>query len=184
MRGFRKALFRTRTGDPLLTMRSKRQLVAACGKGFALFKLFLRLRPAERLPPVAPPLFQNCSIPIGPKRALRGLGSGVSLTDGAVAARLRLSTSRTFITYAMEVRRLPTSCSAAERSCRRDAWIPARSLSRNGSRRQRIFPVAPLLRRVAWCASAARTERAVCGVSALRLKRYCAKAGRSPSEAA
>jgi hypothetical protein len=36
MLGFCGALFRTRTGDPLLTMRSFRQLIATHGNGFGL----------------------------------------------------------------------------------------------------------------------------------------------------
>src|SRR6202011_5808181 len=38
-----EALFRTRTGDPLLTMELPRQLVAAGGNGFGLFSALSRL---------------------------------------------------------------------------------------------------------------------------------------------
>jgi hypothetical protein len=51
-----KALFRTRTGDPLLTM-----LVQALFPGLGELNVCHRLRP---------PLFHNCSISIDPKRAL------------------------------------------------------------------------------------------------------------------
>src|SRR5438876_3032300 len=65
---FLEALFRTRTGDPLLTMRSKRQPVAVGGNGLALLQAIFGFWRPEPLPPVAPPLFHNCSISIGPKR--------------------------------------------------------------------------------------------------------------------
>src|SRR5919197_5401730 len=42
LRVFSRALFRTRTGDPLLTMRSNRQPVATDGDGFGLFLPFPR----------------------------------------------------------------------------------------------------------------------------------------------
>src|SRR5437867_11105922 len=44
LRGFRRALFRTRTGDPLLTMRCDRQPVATGGNGFGVIPPFSRLR--------------------------------------------------------------------------------------------------------------------------------------------
>jgi hypothetical protein len=50
MRRFCRALFRTRTGDPLLTMRFKRQLVAAGGNGLGSIEPFSR---ASDLRPVA-----------------------------------------------------------------------------------------------------------------------------------
>ena len=53
-----------------LTMAFLRQPVATVSPQI---KPFSRYQRAERLPPVAPPLFHNCSIPRGPKtRALAG----------------------------------------------------------------------------------------------------------------
>ena len=48
-----RALFRTRTGDPLLTMRSSRQLVATRRNGLACFRAFPAPNIYDRLPPVA-----------------------------------------------------------------------------------------------------------------------------------
>src|SRR5947208_3945533 len=58
------------TADALLTMRSKRQPVAAGANSFALIKPLSGPLQPEPLPPVAPALFHNCSIPIGPKRTV------------------------------------------------------------------------------------------------------------------
>src|SRR5919201_3075949 len=53
LRVFSRARFRTRTGDPLLTMRSNRQPVATLGNGFGLFPPFSGTASCDRLPPVA-----------------------------------------------------------------------------------------------------------------------------------
>src|SRR5712692_309449 len=51
-------------------MERLRQPVAAGGNGFPLNEPFLALCQGQRAPPVAPPLFHTCSIPIGPKTAV------------------------------------------------------------------------------------------------------------------
>src|SRR5439155_18517489 len=48
------------TADALLTMRSERQPVAASGNSLVLVQAISGLPRAERLPPVAPSLFQSC----------------------------------------------------------------------------------------------------------------------------
>jgi hypothetical protein len=63
-----EALFRTRTGDPLLTMERLRQAVAANGNGFGLFPPLPRSAVCRWLPPVA----TTGSIK-APSRALPGL---------------------------------------------------------------------------------------------------------------
>jgi hypothetical protein len=73
-------------------MRSKRQPVPAGGKGFAQMKPLAREVRAERLPPVAPPLFHNCSIAIGPKA--HSLRSSSSLGTDPIAWRMDLPARR------------------------------------------------------------------------------------------
>ncbi len=66
----RGASLRRKPFMAFLTMRSKRQPVAAGGHSLTLDQAFSCFWRPERLPRVAIPLFHNCSIPIGQKRAL------------------------------------------------------------------------------------------------------------------
>jgi hypothetical protein len=69
-RNFCRALFRTRTGDPNLPCDPNGNGGQRLAKVGRYLKPLSAVRRGERLQRVAPSLFHDCSIPIGPKRAI------------------------------------------------------------------------------------------------------------------
>jgi hypothetical protein len=121
-RGFCKGLFRTRTGDPLLTMRSDPQLDATDGNGFGLVSPLLR---ESDLRPIATGC--NHGAPQGLHRSLSKLATAARSRlrlQRVAAGRFRVASTRCLSapTQALRGRFHAREITACRRSRRSSFW--------------------------------------------------------------